>query len=61
MLSLQATDIPVASGSGSASVASSSADACSQSVSMVEESSSVRKPLTARELELVGELNASHP
>ena len=40
-LLLQATDIPVASGSGSASVASSSADARSQFVSMVEESSSV--------------------
>ena len=57
MLSLQATDISVASGSGSASVASSSADAHSQSVSMVEESSSVQKPLTARKLELVGELD----
>ena len=51
------TSPPVASGSGSASVASSSADARSQSVSTVEESSSVRKPLTACELELVGELD----
>ena len=56
-LSFQATDIPVASGSGSASVASSSADACSQSVSIVEESSSVRKTLTARGLKLVSELD----
>ena len=58
-LSLQATDIPIASGSGSASGASSSADARSQSVSTtaVEESSSVRKPLTAHELELIKALD----
>jgi len=57
--SLQATDIPIASGSGSASGASSSADARSQSVSTtaVEESSSVRKPLTAHELELISQLD----
>ena len=57
MLLLQATDIPVASASGSESVDSSSADACSQSVSIVEESSSVRKTLTARGLKLVSELD----
>jgi len=58
-LSLQATDIPIASGSGSASGASSSADARSQSISTtaVEESSSVRKPLTAHELELISQLD----
>ena len=57
-LSLQAASIPIASGSGSVSGASTSTHSRSQSVSTaIEESSSIRNPLTARELELIEELD----
>jgi hypothetical protein len=57
-LQAEAASIPIASGSDSASEASTSTHSRSQSISStaVEESSSARNPFTARELELIEEL-----
>jgi hypothetical protein len=56
-LSLQATSIPIASGSGSHASSSANARSPSVSTTAVDESSSTRKPLTAHELKLIDELD----
>jgi hypothetical protein len=58
-LQAEAASIPIASGSGSASGASTSTRSRSQPVSTttIEEPSSVRKPFTAHERELIKELD----